>query len=207
MHEIFTSRHERMMALTTNQMKNNNLYFYLYMAIPVLFPAIYFFTMNDVAALIVFYVAAIICVIFDQKEIVKAGNESEPQFVGSALGILIFPPLYVYGRAKTADLKMSTRWAWFFAYIAVALSCSAITVALDDSETLKTSACEITTSIFKDKGSEVKCLVVEDVKKVADKNYRAKAVLSNGIDMPITIEERNDDYIYVTLAPLSGFLE
>lgn len=82
MHEIFTSRHERMMALTTNQMKNNNLYFYLYMAIPVLFPAIYFFTMNDVAALIVFYVAAIICVIFDQKEIVKAGNESEPQFVG-----------------------------------------------------------------------------------------------------------------------------
>lgn len=199
MHEIFTSRHERMMALTTNQMKNNNLYFYLYMAIPVLLPAIYFFTMNDVAA--------IICVIFDQKEIVKAGNESEPQFVGSALGILIFPPLYVYGRAKTADLKMSTRWAWFFAYIAVALSCSAITVVLDDSETLKTSACEITTSIFKDKGSEVKCLVVEDVKKVADKNYRAKAVLSNGIDMPITIEERNDDYIYVTLAPLSGFLE
>lgn len=65
----------------------------------------------------------------------------------------------------------------------------------------------LTTSIFKDKGSEVKCLVVEDVKKVADKNYRAKAVLSNGIDMPITIEERNDDYIYVTLAPLSGFLE
>lgn len=53
----------------------------------------------------------------------------------------------------------------------------------------------------------MKCLVVEDVKKVADKNYRAKAVLSNGIDMPITIEERNDDYIYVTLAPLSGFLE
>ncbi|MFV4835321.1 hypothetical protein ACNJNY_03835 [Citrobacter freundii] len=99
-----------MMALTTNQMKNNNLYFYLYMAIPVLFPAIYFFTMNDVAALIVFYVAAIICVIFDQKEIVKAGNESKPQFVGSALGILIFPPLYVYGRAKTADLKMSTHF-------------------------------------------------------------------------------------------------
>ncbi|NTX83142.1 hypothetical protein G7003_05560 [Citrobacter youngae] len=196
-----------MTTLTTNQMKNNNLYFYLYMAIPLLLPVIYFFTMNDMAALIVFYVTAIICVIFDQKEMVKAGNESEPQFVGSALGILVFPPLYVYGRAKTADVKMSKRWAWFFAYIAIALSCSAITVVLDDSEALKTSACEITTSIFKDKGSEVKCLVVEDVKKVADKNYRAKAVLSNGIDMPITIEERNDDYIYVTLAPLSGLLE
>lgn len=53
----------------------------------------------------------------------------------------------------------------------------------------------------------MKCLVVEDVKKVSDKNYRAKAVLSNGIDMPITIEERDDNYIYVTLAPLSGLLE
>ena len=76
MHEIFTSRHERMMALTTNQMKNNNLYFYLYMAIPVLFPAIYFFTMNDVAALIVFYVAAIICVIFDQLRLATNPNLS-----------------------------------------------------------------------------------------------------------------------------------
>ena len=60
---------------------------------------------------------------------------------------------------------------------------------------------------FKDKGSDVKCLVVEDMKKVSDKNYRAKAVLNNGVDMPITIEERDDNYIYVTLAPLGGLLE
>lgn len=53
----------------------------------------------------------------------------------------------------------------------------------------------------------MKCLVVQDVKKVSDKNYRAKAVLSNGIDMPITIEQRDNNYIYVTLAPLSGLLE
>ncbi|KYC09776.1 hypothetical protein AGQ53_15695 [Salmonella enterica subsp. enterica] len=196
-----------MMALTTNQLKKKNLYFYLYMAIPLLFPATYFLTMNDKAALAVFYVTAIACMIFDQKEMVKAGYESEPQFVGSALGIMVFPPLYVYGRVKAAGENLSKRWAWFLAYIAIALGCSSIAVVWDNSEALKTSACEITTSIFKDKGSEVKCLVVEDVKKVSDKNYRAKAVLSNGIDMPITIEERDDNYISVTLAPLSGLLE
>ncbi|KYC26495.1 hypothetical protein WM44_09385 [Citrobacter sp. AATXQ] len=177
------------------------------MAIPLLFPTTYFLTMNDKAALAVFYVTAIVCVIFDQKEMVKSGYESEPHFVGSALGILIFPPLYVYGRVKAAGEKLSKRWAWFFAYIAISLGCSSIAVVWDNSEALKASACEITTSIFKDKGSEVKCLVVEDVKKVSDKNYRAKAVLSNGVDMPITIEERDDNYIYVTLAPLSGLLE
>lgn len=94
-----------------------------------------------------------------------------------------------------------------FAYIAIALDCTFATIAIDDDESLKTSACEITTTIFKDKGSNVKCLVVQDVKKVSDKNYRAKAVLSNGIDMPITIEQRDNNYIYVTLAPLSGLLE
>lgn len=193
--------------MATNQLKNNNLYFYIYMALPLLFPATYFFTMNDKAALAVFYATAIVCMIFDQKEMVKAGNESEPQFVGSTLGILVFPPLYVYGRAKAAGVKVSKRWAWFFAYIAIALGCTSISVVLDNSEALKTGACEVTTSIFKDKGSEVKCLVVEDVKKVSDKNYRAKAVLSNGVDMPITIEEQGDDYIYVTLAPLSNLLD
>ena len=44
-------------------------------------------------------------------------------------------------------------------------------------------------------------------KKVSNKHYRAKAVLSNGVDMPITIVERDDDYIYVTLAPLSNLLD
>ncbi|MDV0579407.1 hypothetical protein RZO86_11570 [Citrobacter braakii] len=193
--------------MTTNSMKNKDLYFYLYMVLPLLLPVAYFFTMNDKAAFAVFYVVAIVCVVFDQKEMVKSGYESEPQFVGSALGILVFPPIYVYGRAKAAGMKKSRRWVWFFAYIAIALDCTFATIAIDDDESLKTSACEITTTIFKDKGSNVKCLVVQDVKKVSDKNYRAKAVLSNGIDMPITIEQRDNNYIYVTLAPLSGLLE
>jgi hypothetical protein len=196
-----------MAAMTTNQLKQKNLYFYLYMAIPLVLPLAYFFTMNDKAAFAVFYVVAIICVIFDQKEMIKSGDESEPKFVGSALGILVFPPIYVYGRAKAAGMKKGRRWAWFFAYIAIGLGAAFISTTIDDNEALKTSACEITTTIFKDKGSNVKCLVVQDVKKVSDKNYRAKAVLSNGIDMPITIEERDNNYIYVTLAPLSGLLE
>lgn len=54
------------------------------------------------------------------------------------------------------------------------LTCSSITVVWDDGEAPKTNACEIATSIFKDKRSDVKCLVEEDVKKDSDKNYQAK---------------------------------
>lgn len=193
--------------MTNNQLKKKNLYFYLYMAIPLLFPMTYFCTKNDMVATVVFYIAAIACMIFDQREMVKSGYESKPQFIGSALGIIIFPAIYVYGRARAAGLSMSRRWAWFFAYIFIGVGCTYIVVVMGNDEALKTSACEITTSIFKDKGSDVKCLVVEDVKKISDKNYRAKAVLSNGVDMPITIEEQGDDYIYVTLAPLSNLLD
>lgn len=74
------------------------------MAIPLLFPVAYFLTMNDKAALAVFYVTAIACVIFDQKEIVKSGYESEPHFVGSALGIII-STLFTF----TAGLKLLAR--------------------------------------------------------------------------------------------------
>lgn len=196
-----------MASLTTNTLENNNMYFNIYMAIPLVFPIAYFFTMDDIIATVVFYIAAIACMIFDQKEMVKSGYESKPQFVGSALGIIIFPGIYVYGRAKAAGLNVSKRWVWFFAYIVIGLGCTFITVVMSDDKALKTSACEITTSIFEDKGSNVKCLVVEDVKKISDKNYRAKAVLSNGVDMPITIEEQADDYIYVTLVPLSNLLD
>ena len=84
--------------MTTNTLENNNMYFNIYMAIPLVFPITYFFTRDDIISTVVFYIAAIACVIFDQKEMVKSGYESKPQFVGSALGIIIFPAIYVYGR-------------------------------------------------------------------------------------------------------------
>lgn len=84
------------------------------------------------------------------------------------------------------------KWRWLLTYVAIVLGAAFISSTIDDNEALKTSACEITTSIFKDKESDVQCLAVEDVKKVSNKHYRAKAALPNGIDMPITIEERDN---------------
>lgn len=185
------------------QLKNNNIYFYLYMAAPSVLPLAYFFTMNDKAAFVVFCVVALICVFLDLRELKKT-DESYVGFVGSALGIVVFPPIYVYGRARDAGMK---KWHWLLIYVAIALGSAFISSTIDDNEALKISACEITTSIFKDKKSDVQCLAVEDVKKFSDKHYRAKAVLSNGIDMPITIEERDNNYIYVTISPLSGLIE
>lgn len=204
MPEIFTSQHERMTALTTNQLKDNNLYFYLYMAAPVVFPITFYFTMHEKVAYAALYAVLLFCAVFDQRALVRSGVESETHIVGSALRIVILPPIYVYARARDAGMK---KWLWLLAFIAITLGCIFISTTIDDNEALKTSACEITTSIFKDKNSDVQCLAVEDVKKVSDKHYRAKAVLSNGVDMPITIVERDDDYIYVTLAPLSNLLD
>ncbi len=193
--------------MTHNNLKINNIYFFLYIATPLLPLVTYFFTMNDTATIAVFYVAAIACVIFDQKEIAKAVNEYAPRFVTSVIWVILFSPLYVYIRSKAVGAKWSRRVVWSYVYIAILLGNCFITAALDDNEALKSTACEVTTSILKDKGSNVTCLVVEDVKEITDKHYRAKAVLSNGADMPIVIEERDDGYIYVTLAPLSDLFD
>ncbi|KHN91966.1 putative membrane protein [Pectobacterium actinidiae] len=48
---------------------------------------------------------------------------------------------------------------------------------------------------------------MKDLETVSSGYYRAKAVLTNGVDVPITIEEREDNYIYVTLAPLSNLFD
>ncbi|HFX7244956.1 TPA: hypothetical protein ACIGUS_004801 [Escherichia coli] len=189
--------------MTHNNLKINNIYFFLYMATPLLLLVAYFFAMNDITTIAVFYVAAIACIIFDQKEIAKAANEYAPQFAASVLGITLFPPLYVYSRSKAVGAKLNLRLAWLFVYIVIMLGCCFFIA----NEELKSTACEVTTSILKDKGSNVTCLVVEDVKEITDKHYRAKAVLSNGMDMPIVIEERDDGYIYVTLAPLSDLFD
>ncbi|MEK0002435.1 hypothetical protein [Escherichia albertii] len=193
--------------MTHNNLKINNIYFFLYIATLLLPLVTYFFAMNDITTIAVFYVAAIACVIFDQKEIAKAVNEYAPRFATSVIGVILFPPLYVYSRSKAVGAKLNRRLAWLFAYIVIMLGCCFITAVLDDNEALESTACEVTTSILKDKGSNVTCLVVEDVKEITDKHYRAKAVLSNGMGMPIVIEERDDGYIYVTLAPLSDLFD
>ncbi|EGQ0035131.1 hypothetical protein I1D30_004532 [Escherichia albertii] len=193
--------------MTHNNLKINNIYFFLYMATPLLPLVTYFFTMNDTATIAVFYVAAIACIIFDQKEIAKAVNEYAPQFAASVIGIILFSPLYVYSRSKAVGAKLSRRLVWSFVYIVILLGVCFTTTVLADNDALKSTACEVTTSILKDKGSNVTCLVVEDIKEITDQHYRAKAVLSNGADMPIVIEERDDGYIYVTLAPLSDLFD
>ncbi|EEW8802375.1 hypothetical protein IQ206_13960 [Escherichia coli] len=190
-----------------NELKIKNIYFYFYMVVPLLCPIVYFLTTDAQIAIIVFFVTALICAELDLKEIANVHRASVPKFVNPAISVLFFPPLYVYSRSQFAGVKSSNRWGWFFVYIAIALSCIPAVGALAYSKELKVDACELTTSILKDKGSNVTCLVVEDVKEITDKHYRAKAVLSNGMGMPIVIEERDDGYIYVTLTPLSDLFD
>ncbi|MFU0963919.1 hypothetical protein [Kluyvera ascorbata] len=190
--------------MTINQLKNNNLYFHLYFAASLVFPLAYYLSMNDKVAAIAFYAVALICAVLDQRALVRSEVVSDTHIAWSVLGVVLLPPIYAYTRARDAGMK---KWRWLLAYVAIALGSTFIATNIDDGAAIKATACEITTSIFKDKNSDVKCLAVEDVKKVSDRHYRAKALLSNGMDMPITIEERDDDYIYVTLAPLSGLLD
>ena len=190
--------------MTTDITRTNKLYFYLYMAALLLFPLVYYFTQDGIVTNVAFYVAALTCMYLDQKELVKSGCISKIRLVGSVLRTVFFPPAYVYCRAEDEGLK---KWRWFFASIAIGLGSVFIYLNMAEGDSIKTTACEVTTSIFKDKNSDVKCLTVEDLKKVSDKHYRAKALLSNGVDMPITIEEANDDYIYVTLTPLTNLLD
>lgn len=133
--------------------------------------------MYEKVAYAALYAVLVFCAVFDQRALVRSGVESETHIVVSALGTVILPPIYIYTRARDTGMK---KWRWLLAFTAITLGCIFISTTIDDNEALKTSACEITTSIFKDKSTDVQCLAVEDVKKVSDKHYRAKAVLSNG---------------------------
>lgn len=166
-------------------MKNRDMYFYLYMATPILLTGVYYCTLNEIVSGAVFFIAVFTCIFLDRKALQKrVGDLDDDGFIGNALGVVLFPALYVYWRCSVVGLK---KWRWFIAYIAIALGGFLLNMQTDGDESLKRTACEVTTSIFKDKNSDVKCLVVQDVKKVSDRHYRAKAMLSNGIDMPITI--------------------
>ncbi|MDY4313783.1 hypothetical protein BSK71_13020 [Pectobacterium actinidiae] len=190
--------------MTAQTIKVNNLYFYFFLVMPLIVPICYYFINDDISAYIIFYTAAFACAFFDQKEMVKSEHESKSQLVASVLGIVIFPPIYVYGRTNASGMK---KWRWFFVYIAIVLASVFTSAAIEASMSLKTTACEITTSIFKDKGTDTRCIIVKDLETVSSGYYRAKAVLTNGVDVPITIEEREDNYIYVTLAPLSNLFD
>lgn len=176
----------------------------MYMGSLLLLPLVYYLTQNDLVTNIVFYVAAFACMYFDQKELVKSEGIPKIRLVGSVLRTVFFPPAYVYCRAEDGGMK---KWRWFFASIAIGAGSVLLYMNFAKMDSIRISACEVTTSIFKDKSSDVKCLTVEGLKKVSDQHYRAKAVLSNGMDVPITIEEANDDYIYVTLTPLTNLLD
>jgi VIT1/CCC1 family predicted Fe2+/Mn2+ transporter len=52
-----------MTALTTNQLKDNNLYFYLYMAAPVVFPITFYFTMHEKVAYAALYAVLLFCAV------------------------------------------------------------------------------------------------------------------------------------------------
>ena len=187
-----------------NIMKNKDIYFYFYLIAPTLYTIVFFATKMDKVALALFYVVAFICIIFDQNRLIATGDRQKPQYTSSALGIVIFPPIYAYVRARDTGMK---KWRWFFAYFVLLVALVPLNLFTDTEEELKKSACKVTTSIYNDQGSDTKCLVVQDLRTVSKNHYRAKALLSNGVDMPITIEKRDDNYIYVTLAPLSGFIE
>lgn len=98
------------------------------------------------------------------------------------------------------------RWGWFAVHSAIVVAVFLITEITDYNQSIRQSACEVVTEVYKDEKSDVQCIKVTDLKKVSEKYYRANAMLTNGVDMPITIEDRGDS-IYVTLTPLSHLLD
>ena len=104
--------------MATNQLKNKNVYFYLYIAAPLVLPLANYFTMNEREVYVAFYVTALICAVFDQRALVRSKVESETHIVGSALGIVLLPPIYAYARARDTGMK---KWRWLFTYIAIRL--------------------------------------------------------------------------------------
>ena len=86
----------------------------------------------------------------------------------AVLFIILFPPIYAFVRARDAGMK---KWHWSLTFL---LGVVVAGIMVSTQESMKETACELTTSIYKDSGSNITCLVAKDVNKVSDRHYRAK---------------------------------
>jgi len=130
----------------------------------------------------------VLCILDERK--LKAAGHGAPS---TKWCILI--PVYLWKRANILGQKKLYFWAWGAAF----LLSFAITATGNDA-VLEDSTCPVVTDIVQNQFYEdATCKAVNIDEEVSDGFYKATAILDDGTELFITIEETDDNNIYVRI--------
>lgn len=140
--------------------------------------------------LIVLYIAAnVLLCFFDEKKLKKAGHNAPVNWM------IFVIPVYLWKRAELLGQKKNYFWGWIAAFFL-----SIFISILANESMIEESACPLVTQIIQSQmRTDVECKKVTIVSEVSEGFYIADAILSNGNELRITIEEKDDDMIYVQI--------
>ena len=134
-------------------------------------------------------IANIVLCMLDEKKLKAAGHTAPAHWS------IFIVPIYIWKRATLLNQKKHYFSAWVTAFIiSIILSMSGAQADIED------AACPIVTDIIKKQfyGSS-QCIDVTIDRELKNGFYIATATLDNGNELSITIEERDNDMIYVRI--------
>lgn len=136
------------------------------------------------------YIAAnIACCVLDEHKLNAAGHKSPTNWM------VFLVPVYLWKRAELLGQKKHYFWAWIAAF---ALS---ILIGIGGTQAIiEEAACPAVTDILKNQFSaSAECKAVNISEEVSSGFYKATAILNNGNELRITIEDKGDGQIYVVI--------
>lgn len=129
----------------------------------------------------------------DAKALKKVGHPAPSFWWG------IISPVYLWKRDRWQHRPVRLFPLWAVALV-LSLAGSYLQTTRDDNANLAASACPVVNQIMQEDHLSPTCISVTDMKEVVSNRFwRARALMSTGKNMPITIELKGNDQIYVTV--------
>ena len=136
-----------------------------------------------------YLIANIACCVLDERKLQAAGHQAPANWMAFIV------PAYLWKRAELLGHKKHYFWGWIAAFVLSTL------IALGSNQAaIEEGACATVTELLADNMfNAATCKAVAITDEVSSGFYKATATLDNGKDLRITIEEKGDDQIYVTI--------
>ncbi|ATE58987.1 DUF4339 domain-containing protein [Thauera sinica] len=137
-----------------------------------------------------FLAANIVCCVLDEKKLKAAGHQAPNSWT------TFIVPVYLWKRAELLKHKKHYFWSWVAAFVV-----SILMSVGNNQGIIEESACSSVTELLAEnlpfRAATCKAVTITD--EVSSGFYKATATLDNGKDLRITIEEKGQNQIYVTI--------
>jgi len=165
----------------------DNKYVWLVVAVPIIGLIVELMVGREL--MWIYWALNIVLCLLDERKLKSAGHAAP----STAWAILI--PVYLWKRAGFLKQKKHYFWGWIAAFIL------SIFFAMGaDQSRIEEAACPVVTQIVQEQlGGAATCKAVKIDQEVSDGFYKATAILDNGNELKITIEEKEGNQISVQI--------